>query len=513
MNLISWGSEEQFLILNILINQSSINLQIAFMASKKFFLAAALIVLIQTIGLAQSDFGSDWKDSSKIPIRSLPQYNEFINNQYPYPTKPRDQWELGIGLGAAILSNDWSNDVGFGGNITLRKALSHTFSLRPSIAYYSNSGGGTNLNTGLQNDYKNNSLHFAVDVLSSLNTISHYRANPKTNIYLITGAEYYSTKITQSIAGGPFATYTKPGKSSALNNLGFNIGVGVAFKITDDINLAFEIKNTITNNDYLETYTSSYSNANDAWWYTGLKLNFNLGNKSKRVQPLWWINPNNFVYSELNKPAHMKLPKVVLPDGDKDGVPDQFDLEPNTPAGAPVDSHGVSKDTDGDGVPDYRDKELLTPQKCFPVNADGIGTCPEPACCKEIKDMVSNMKLAPSVECTIGGLPSIQFKGSAKLSKENEAVLATAAAKIHANPACKVKVIGYGASSKSAQQLSWERVNAVMKYLVEKQGISESRLLFNYGQDGDMNTVDLMGTTEDGPNTVPAPHPNLKSKN
>ena len=76
-----------------------------------------------------------------------------------------------------------------------------------------------------------------------------------------------------------------------------------------------------------------------------------------------------------------------------------------------------------------------------------------------------------------------------------------------------MKVIGYGASSKSAQQLSWERVNAVMKYLVEKQGISESRLLFNYGQDGDMNTVDLMGTTEDGPNTVPAPHPNLKSKN
>ena len=156
---------------------------------------------------------------------------------------------------------------------------------------------------------------------------------------------------------------------------------------------------------------------------------------------------------------------------------------------------------------------MLTPQKCFPVNADGIGTCPEPACCKEIKDMVSNMKLAPTAECTIGGLPSIQFKGSAKLSKDNESILAAAAAKINANPGCKVKVIGYGASSKSAQQLSWERVNAVMKYLVEKQGISESRLLFNYGQDGDINTVDLMGTTEDGPNTVPAPHPNLKSKN
>ena len=136
----------------------------------------------------------------------------------------------------------------------------------------------------------------------------------------------------------------------------------------------------------------------------------------KRVEPLYWINPNNYVYSELNKPTHMKLPKIVLPDADKDGVTDQFDLEPNTPAGAPVDSHGVSKDTDGDGVPDFKDKELLTAQKCFPVNADGIGNCPEPACCKEIRDMVSNMKPVAVVECTIGGLPSVQFKGKAKLT-------------------------------------------------------------------------------------------------
>jgi hypothetical protein len=482
------------------------------MASKKYLLLAALIVLVQTVALAQTDFGSDWRDSSKIPTRALPQYNEFINNQYPYPTKPRDQWELGIGAGAAVLSNEWANDVGFGGTITLRKALSHTFSLRPQFSYYSNSGGGIDLNTGVQNDYKNNSMHFGIDLISSLNTISHYRANPKANIYFITGVEYFSTKITQSIAGGPFVDYTNP-NNGFEKKVGVDLGLGIAFKITEGVNIAFEFKSIFTNNDKLETNTNMYSNANDAWWYGGLKLNFNLGSKSKRVQPLWWINPNNFVYSELNKPAHMKLPKVVLPDGDGDGVADQFDLEPNTPKGAPVDSHGVSKDTDGDGVPDYKDKELLTPQKCFPVNADGIGTCPEPACCKEIKDLVSNMKVSPAAECNIGGLPSIQFKGNAKLSKDNEAVLAAAAAKINANPSCKVKVIGYGASSKSAQQLSWERVNAVMKYLVEKQGISESRLVFNYGQDGDVNTVDLLGTTEDGPNNVPAPHPNLKTKN
>jgi OmpA-OmpF porin, OOP family len=236
----------------------------------------------------------------------------------------------------------------------------------------------------------------------------------------------------------------------------------------------------------------------------------------KRTEPLWWVNPNNYVYNELNAPKHMKLPKVTLPDADGDGITDQFDLEPNTPAGAPVDSRGVSKDTDGDGVPDFKDKELLTSQKCFPVNNDGIGTCPEPACCKEVKDEIAKLKemgFSQKQACNISSLPSVTFKSGAKLSKDAETVLTAAATQLKANPDCKVKVIGYGASSKSAQQLSHDKVSAVIKYLVEKQGIAESRVIFVYGQDGDANTVDLQATTEEGPNTVPAPHPNLKSKN
>lgn len=238
----------------------------------------------------------------------------------------------------------------------------------------------------------------------------------------------------------------------------------------------------------------------------------------KRVEPLYWLNPNNYVYNELNSPRHMKLPKVVLPDADGDGVTDQFDLEPNTPSGAPVDNHGVSKDTDGDGVPDFKDKELLTSQKCFPVNADGIGTCPEPACCTELRNAMANinktMPSSPEKSCAITGLPSVQFKGNAKLTKDAETVLASAAGQLKANPDCNVKVVGHTGTtaSKASQQMSYDRVSAVIKYLVEKRGISESRLIFIYDQEGDANTVDLQGTTESGPNRVAAPHPNLKSK-
>ena len=48
------------------------------------------------------------------------------------------------------------------------------------------------------------------------------------------------------------------------------------------------------------------------------------------------------------------------PDRDGDGIPDDLDLEPNTPSGWPVDSKGRSLDSDGDGVPDGIDLEQNT---------------------------------------------------------------------------------------------------------------------------------------------------------
>ena len=69
---------------------------------------------------------------------------------------------------------------------------------------------------------------------------------------------------------------------------------------------------------------------------------------------------------------------------------------------------------------------------------------------------------------------------------------------------------GHGASTKQDQQTSWDRVNAVIRYLIEKAGISETRFIFVYGIAGDINTVDLSFTSEDGPQTLPAPHPNLR---
>ena len=130
--------------------------------------------------------------------------------------------------------------------------------------------------------------------------------------------------------------------------------------------------------------------------------------------------------------------------------------------------HGVSLDTDGDGVPDCRDKEKITPTECQPVDADGVGKCPYPQCCKDLNARLDTMSFKP--KCAIGNLPSVTFKGrTVTLSKDNQALLATAAVQMRNNPTCKnTAVIGYGESSKAAQQLSWDRMQLSTTWLRKK---------------------------------------------
>jgi outer membrane protein OmpA-like peptidoglycan-associated protein len=291
-------------------------------------------------------------------------------------------------------------------------------------------------------------------------------------------------------------------------------GFGIAYKLSSRLNLALEDRITFTKDDLLDGQrwqeadlgTPSLTRDFDSYNFLSLGLNINIG--SKAVEPLWWLNPLDYAYSEIRNPRLMKLPKPVLPDSDGDGVTDQFDLE-QTPQGCPVDSHGVSRDTDGDGVPDCKDKELITPTYCQPVDADGIGKCPcDPNC--------MGKAVAPEENCTdkLGALPSIMFaKNSVRLSDDAKRLLAVTADRMRNAPGCNVVVTGYCAGNKVEQQRSWDRVNAIITYLIEKEGVSGDRFIFKYGEEGgDCDTVDMRAANagEEGPNSVPAPHPNLR---
>ncbi len=542
------------------------------MASKKYNLLFIAFMLLATATFAQSGSGYDIYDSSVVPAKRMPQQNEFWNNAYNFPAKPRNQVELGFSVGVPTLSSDVSAKIPtLGYSAHIRKAFGYLFSLRLEYLYANTKGqnwkasenfsrnpawnayaspqrnnsglleyrrgfGGTVSPTQdiVYYNYKTRVQDLGLQGIFTLNNIRFHKQKTGFVLYggVGIGATLYKSMVNaQSDNGGSYATlfssvyannnnslyknrkdiikalkdgmddsYETPAENNGthLPKLGDNILrpsgtalVGVAFKLGKRVNLAIEDRHTFVKDDLLDgqqwqehapgapVQTRDY----DSYNYASIGLNFNLGGKA--VEPLWWLNPLDYAYGEINNPKHMKLPKPVFDDADGDGVIDQLDREPNTPAGCPVDTHGVTKDTDGDGVPDCKDKQLITPTECQPVDADGVGKCPDPECCKNMAAVAANV--CPT------DYPSLSFRGnSMTLSNDTKALLATTAAKMKANPTCNININGYPEASKASQAVCQRRVDAIKMYLVEKEGISADRITTNCEVGGgDKNTVDI----------------------
>lgn len=463
--------------------------------------------------------------------------------------------------------------IGWG--VHVRKAFGYVFSMRLEYMNGTGKGLGwrytenINKNTPWMNagytdpyaggdpvflNYKSKVQDLSLQGIITLNNIRFHKSKTGFNVYAIAGigGTIYDTKLDildgnnnpYNFASIPQGVYKdRKDTRKAIKNLldgdyetdaqsqgdrrpklfgktfkpSGTVGLGMAFKLSNRFNLAIEDRITIVKDDLLDGQqwqehpggNAALSPDYDSYNYATIGINYNLGSKS--VEPLWWLNPLDYAYSEIRNPRLMKLPKPVLDDSDGDGVTDQFDLE-QTPQGVPVDTRGVSRDTDGDGVPDYKDKELITPTQCQPVDADGVGKCP----CPDESCYADLVKRDNDCAAKMGPLPSVTFRSNSNnLTDDAKAVLGTVASRMRNNPDCRVVVVGYCSSSKKEQQLSWDHVNKVISYLVDEQGVSADRFIFSYGNDGgDCNTVDLRGANEgeDGPNNVAPPHPNLRKK-
>ena len=153
----------------------------------------------------------------------------------------------------------------------------------------------------------------------------------------------------------------------------------------------------------------------------------------------------------------MMEPEIA--DADGDGVPDDIDECPNTPAETP---NGCPADSDGDGVPDYLDE-------CPDVPGDAETGCPPPM-----------MEEALFIE-------SIHFDfDSAVIKPISKAVLDARAVPImRDNGGIKVRIEGHTdsvGSDRYNQLLSLRRAEAVRDYLTS-QGIADTNLsIAGYGE-------------------------------
>ena len=166
-------------------------------------------------------------------------------------------------------------------------------------------------------------------------------------------------------------------------------------------------------------------------------------------------------------------PKVM--DSDGDGVLDDADACPNTPAGAAVNAQGCPLDTDGDGVFDYQDKCPATAAS-LKVDADG---CP--------------MKLTQNVEIEL----HVNFdNNSAVVKSEYFAEIRRVADFMSQYDNTQVEVQGHTDSRGSAvynQKLSQRRADAVAQVLIAEHGVDAARVSAKgYGEENPVASNDAI---------------------
>jgi OOP family OmpA-OmpF porin len=435
------------------------------------------------------------------------------NNIVPQPFKGAKQFrKFSFGLNAGVLSpsvviggtNDFTNpESSFGYGANVRYQITHYLALQADVLRgnlkanqdKNISDGGPPVLRPVKS-FKTD-LHWAA-TLSGQVTFGNvnWLSVKNTVVPYVSGGLGYASYSPVIVRTGTTVEEAYDGGGD-IEELIVPVAVGIKVNLTRLINLDFGYRMHFVDGDNLDGSPYWFNPAGsplkkDKFSYGFAGLEFSLGNQRK--PRLVFDNPafrtNDILQSQITNNSSRidslaAAQKSLTDDTDGDGVPDRFDREPNTPAGSPVDARGMALDTDGDGVPDSRDKQLVTPTECQPVDADGVGKCPEPDCCKNLTD-------STAMEC-MADYPSVNFSGnSVQLSNTSRGIISTLATQLKEKPNCKIILRGYPAASKSSQSVCQRRLDAIKNRLVETEGISADRISTDCSvEGGDKNTVDV----------------------
>ena len=272
-------------------------------------------------------------------------------------------------------------------------------------------------------------------------------------------------------------------------------GLGVSYRVNDMIDIYADFKGFLLNTDRLDAFESA-NDSRDKYNYNSLGVIFHLGGRGA-------------ARNESKKDPESAMDELMekFKDTDGDGVADYVDKDNNTPAGVKVYADGTPVDTDGDGVADYLDQEQVSPCKDVDANGvakdadtDGVADCndsePNTAAGAQVDSKgativtkaatpglptpVSNSGEATSDNSgVITGLPSVFFpSNSTTVGYKNYNALTQVAQFMKANPTAKMIVVGNSDKSGTASYnkvLGEKRAQGVVNYLVTRNGIDSSR--------------------------------------
>ncbi|MEB0249333.1 MULTISPECIES: OmpA family protein [unclassified Mucilaginibacter] len=272
-------------------------------------------------------------------------------------------WSIGLNVGATsqVLATGGGNDfrnknIELGYGISVRDQLGHNFGLQLDVRGGKVSGDNSSI-AGNPGMYSTKFYQATLSGVVNVATIDFIRRKNSVNFFINAGAGlamYNPTGVTS--AGVPFnykdgVAGGAPGIDRYVREFVVPVGVGVKFRLSDVVALNFGYtQNFIDGGNFDGVKNARNSKDHYSYGYGGLE--FTLGSKSK--PSLEWVNPVAMMYDELYDAALRQEVEALKgrvtnvenavtdlkKDSDGDGVSDQFDKCPNTPAGSVVDGSG-----------------------------------------------------------------------------------------------------------------------------------------------------------------------------
>jgi OOP family OmpA-OmpF porin len=368
-------------------------------------------------------------------------------------------WSLGVNAGvlspfvAIGGSNDFTNwDANLGYGISLRKQLGHAFGLEGNIFRGKVSGTNEDAPGGIVGGIRDfeTEIGYAADIRGVVNvaTVDFLRRENSVNFFVTAGYGLIAYAPHPNTAN-PATDYKdkvgEDGDNTYVKEAYIPVGAGIKFKVSDRVsfNLGYTM-HFIDGDNFDGVYAKATTKDKFSYGYAGLE--FSLGSKSKPA--LDWVNPLALMYDELKDPS----------------LRQEVEALKNRVSNVEKSIEDLKKDTDGDGVADQFDKCPGTPAG---TAVDGSG-CPLPKA-PEPTAVTSS---------SVTGFETIQFEfNSSVLKTEAYPTLDKLSSVLRENGG-KVAVNGYASSEGTAAynlKLSKDRANSVKTYLVNS-GVNSSQV-------------------------------------
>jgi len=438
--------------------------------------------------------------------------------QYTAAT-PAHMWEFGLHSGVPIAFGDVDFVPSIGGGFHIRRALDYVFSIRTELLLAKLKNEDTN-DGNTETTWQSGTF----ELIASLNNLVWSSSkNRKTNLYGLVGLGLNRFKvdvkksISPDISSLDYTTQSHGG-----------VGMGFSVRMLDRFNIGVETKAFILFGKDSDRLDGVNRQDGDIFSYSSLRLNFNLGNKEKRSEPLYWVNPMDMVMQDITELKNR--PVFDLTDTDEDGVIDLIDQDNSTPKGVQVDTRGLPLDSDQDGVPDHKD---AYPYDKSNGTGDRNNSGSQPTATEKDVERIINERLGeydrtgrvgqqPQSDNKGGGggglsgnnndgnfgngntgnskrvnyppsltnwfLPLIHFEiDSDRLRPADYGTLGSIAKLMREDEGLRIVITGFTdktASKEYNNELSYRRAKAAVDYLVKTQHINRDRLVLQYnGED------------------------------